>query len=178
MPVLANDTDLDGNPLIVTAASASNGTVVINPDGTVTYTPNANFNGTDTITYTISDGQGGFSTSTVTVTVNAQNDAPTATPIAPRTDNDNETISVPVAGNFTDLDGNTLSFTATGLPPGLSISPTTGVISGTIDRAASQGGPNADGIYSVTVTASDGNGGTCVDNLQLDRRQSAAGCHQ
>ena len=159
VPVLANDTDIDGDPLTVTAASAPNGTVTINPDGTVTYTPNANFNGTDTITYTISDGQGGFSTSTVTVTVNAVNDAPTATPIAPQVDNDNDAVNVPVAGNFSDLDGNTLTFTATGLPAGLSISPT-GVITGTIDRAASQGGPNADGIYSVTVTASDGNGGT------------------
>ena len=159
VPVLANDTDIDGDPLTVTAASAPNGVVTINPDGTVTYTPNANFNGTDTITYTISDGQGGFSTSTVTVTVNAVNDAPTATPIAPQVDNDNDAVNVPVAGNFSDLDGNTLNFTATGLPAGLSISPT-GVITGTIDPAASQGGPNADGIYSVTVTASDGNGGT------------------
>ncbi|WP_396349538.1 Ig-like domain-containing protein, partial [Dickeya solani] len=41
--VLANDTDVDGNPLTVTAATAGHGTVVINPDGTLTYTPNANF---------------------------------------------------------------------------------------------------------------------------------------
>ena len=81
VPVLANDTDVDGDPLTVTAATAPNGTIAINPDGTVTYTPNANFNGTDTITYTISDGQGGFSTSTVTVTVGSVNDAPTQPPL-------------------------------------------------------------------------------------------------
>jgi large repetitive protein len=160
VPVLANDTDVDGNPLTVTAATAPNGTVMVNPNGTVTYTPNANFNGTDTITYTISDGQGGFSTSTVTVTVNPVNDAPTATPIAPQNDNDSDAVNLPVAGNFSDLDGNTLGFTATGLPSGLSINPTTGAITGTIAVNASQGGPNADGIYSVTITASDGNGGT------------------
>ena len=74
---LANDTDPDGDPLTVTSASAANGTVTINPDGTLRYVPNANFNGTDTITYTISDGQGGTSTATVTVTVGAVNDAPT-----------------------------------------------------------------------------------------------------
>jgi large repetitive protein len=157
VPVLANDTDADGDPLTVTAASAVNGTVVINPDGTVAYTPNPNFNGTDTITYTISDGRGGFSTSTVTVTVAPVNDAPTATPIAPRTNADAAVVNVPVAGNFADLDGNTLSFNATGLPIGLSIDPATGVISGTIDRSASQ---LNGGVYSVTVTASDGNGGT------------------
>jgi large repetitive protein len=160
VPVLANDTDVDGNPLTVTAATAPNGIVTINPDGTVTYTPNANFNGTDTITYTISDGQGGFSTSTVTMTVNAVNDAPTTTPIAPQNDNDSQAVNLPVAGNFSDLDGNVLSYTAAGLPPGLSINPTTGAITGTISPNASQGGPNADGIYSVTVTANDGNGGT------------------
>ncbi|MBJ2341049.1 cadherin-like domain-containing protein, partial [Dickeya solani] len=36
--VLANDADVDGNPLTVTAATAGNGTVVINADGTLTYT--------------------------------------------------------------------------------------------------------------------------------------------
>jgi large repetitive protein len=157
VPVLANDSDVDGNPLTVTSASAPNGVVTINPDGTVTYTPNPNFNGTDTITYTISDGQGGFSTSTVTVTVGSVNDAPTVTPIAPQADNDAAAINLPVAGNFADLDGDTLRFAATGLPAGLSIDPATGVISGTIDRSASQ---LAGGAYSVTVTASDGNGGT------------------
>ena len=33
--------------------------MTINADGTVTYTPNANFNGTDSFTYTITDGDGG-----------------------------------------------------------------------------------------------------------------------
>jgi large repetitive protein len=155
VPVLANDTDIDGNPLTVTTASAPNGTVVINPDGTVTYTPNRNFNGTDIITYTISDGQGGFSTATVTVTIGAVNDAPTSTPIAPRNNTDGAVISVPVAANFSDVDNTTLAFSATGLPAGLNIDAVTGIISGTIDRSASQ--PNG-GVYSVTVTATDAGG--------------------
>jgi large repetitive protein len=155
--VLANDTDPDGDPLRVTAATAANGSVVINPDGTVTYTPNKDFNGTDRITYTISDGNGGTSTATVTVTVAPVNDAPVATPIANRSNVDGAAINLPVAGNFSDVDGDTLSFSASGLPAGLSINPATGVISGTIDKNASQ--PNG-GVYSVTVTASDGKGGT------------------
>ena len=157
VPVLANDTDADGDPLTVTVASAPNGTLVINANGTVTYTPNPNFNGTDTITYTISDGRGGFSTSTVTVTVGAVNDAPVATPIAPRSNVDAAVVNVPVAGNFSDVDGNTLTYSAAGLPAGLNINPTTGVITGTIDRSASQANG---GVYSVIVTANDGNGGT------------------
>ncbi|MFA5621374.1 MAG: Ig-like domain-containing protein, partial [Thermovirgaceae bacterium] len=50
--VLANDTDPDGHPLEVVSASAGNGTVVINSDGTVTYTPNEDYHGTDSFTYT------------------------------------------------------------------------------------------------------------------------------
>jgi large repetitive protein len=164
IPVLANDTDIDGDPLSVTAATSPNGTVVINADGTITFTPAPNFNGPTTITYTISDGKGGFSSATVAVTVGAVNDAPTATPIVPQTDNDSDVVSVSVASNFTDLDGDPLTFVATGLPPGLSIS-AAGVISGTIDPAASQGGPNADGVYTVTVTASDGKGGTVTSTF-------------
>ena len=155
--VLANDSDVDGNPLTVTSATAPNGTVVINADGTITYTPNANFNGTDTVTYTISDGMGGFSTAIVTIMVGGVNDAPTTTGIAAQNNPDAALISLPTAGSFTDLDGDTLSYAVSGLPAGLSIDPATGVISGTIDRAASQ---LNGGVYSVTVTASDGRGGT------------------
>lgn len=70
--VLNNDSDPDGDPLTVTSiAQPANGTAVINPDGTITYTPNPGFVGTDTFTYTISDGRGGTATATITVTVSA-----------------------------------------------------------------------------------------------------------
>ncbi|WP_375553565.1 Hint domain-containing protein [Roseovarius mucosus] len=70
IPVLANDTDADFDPLSVTGATdGANGTTTVNGDGTVTYTPNAGFSGTDTFDYTISDGNGGTDTATVTVTV-------------------------------------------------------------------------------------------------------------
>ena len=74
--VLANDTDQDNDILIVDTASAINGVVLINSDGTLRYTPNLNFNGTDTITYTISDVLGETSTSTVSVIITPVNDAP------------------------------------------------------------------------------------------------------
>lgn len=69
--VLANDSDPNGDALAVTATSfPSHGTVEINPDGTVTYTPNPDiFGDSDTFTYTISDGNGGTATANVTVTV-------------------------------------------------------------------------------------------------------------
>jgi hypothetical protein len=156
VPVLANDSDPDGDPLIVTTASALNGSVTINPNGTLTYTPNANFNGTDTISYTISDGQGGTATATVTVTVNSVNDVPVAGVLGNHADSDNEGVSFSVAGAFSDAEGDTLAYAATGLPAGISIDPATGVISGTIDNSASQ---LNGGVYTVTVTANDGRGG-------------------
>ncbi|WP_371223845.1 Hint domain-containing protein [Roseovarius sp. 2305UL8-3] len=69
--VLDNDTDPDGDTLEVTGASdGANGTTVVNPDGTITYTPNdPTFLGTDTFTYDVSDGNGGTDTATVTITV-------------------------------------------------------------------------------------------------------------
>ncbi|MDV7040500.1 cadherin-like domain-containing protein, partial [Dickeya solani] len=109
--VLANDSDVDGNPLIVTAATAGNGSVVINPDGTLTYTPNTNFNGTDTVTYTVSDGQGGVATGTLTITVTAVNDAPVAANDSATTAEDTP-VTVDVLANDSDVDGNPLTVTA------------------------------------------------------------------
>ena len=58
--VLANDTDLDGDTLAVSSVTApAHGNAVINPDGTITYTPAANYNGADSFSYTIGDGNGG-----------------------------------------------------------------------------------------------------------------------
>ncbi|MEO5347676.1 MAG: tandem-95 repeat protein, partial [Magnetococcus sp. YQC-9] len=53
----------------------AHGTLVDNGNGTLTYTPTANFNGNDAWTYTISDGHGGTDSATVEITVNAVNDA-------------------------------------------------------------------------------------------------------
>jgi GH24 family phage-related lysozyme (muramidase) len=78
--VIANDTDVDGDTLSLTAVTtAGTGTVAINSDGvSVDYTPAANFNGTEVITYTVSDGTLTDATGTLTITVTAVNDAPVA----------------------------------------------------------------------------------------------------
>ncbi len=66
--ILANDNHVDPGNLIIDTAPA-NGTVIINPDGTVSYTPNPGFVGTDTFVYQVC-GQGGQCvTGTVTVSV-------------------------------------------------------------------------------------------------------------
>ncbi len=68
--VLSNDSDPDGDSLTVNSVSTpTNGSVVINVDQTVTYTPNNNFDGSDSFSYTVADGQGGTDTATVSVSV-------------------------------------------------------------------------------------------------------------
>ena len=68
--VLANDSDIDENPLtVVSVTQGKNGSTTINGGMSVTYRPNMNFIGTDSFVCTLSDGQGGFATNTVSVSV-------------------------------------------------------------------------------------------------------------
>ncbi|MDJ0852853.1 MAG: Ig-like domain-containing protein [Myxococcota bacterium] len=70
--VLGNDSDVDGDTLSVSGTTQpDNGSVVVNPDGTLGYQSDPGFEGTDTFDYTVSDGNGGFDTATVTVDVTA-----------------------------------------------------------------------------------------------------------
>ncbi len=152
--VLANDTDSDGGTLsIESTTAAANGTVVVNADGTITYTPNADFNGEDTFSYTLSDLQGGTDTATVTVTVNAVNDPPVANDDTATTDEDTAAV-IEVLANDTDSDGGTLSITSTTIPPNGTV-----VVNpdGTITYT-----PNADfnGEDTFSYTLSDLQGGT------------------
>jgi hypothetical protein len=67
--VLANDSDVDGDSLLVDSVNQpANGTAIINLDNTITYQPNPDFCGSDGFTYTATDGVL-TATATVTVTV-------------------------------------------------------------------------------------------------------------
>jgi len=70
----AADSDPAGanDPLTITSKTQpANGTLVMAPDGSFTYTPASTFSGVDTFTYTIGDGDGGTASATVTLTVAA-----------------------------------------------------------------------------------------------------------
>ncbi|MGR4872430.1 Ig-like domain-containing protein, partial [Variovorax sp. LARHSF232] len=71
--------DPDSDPVSFSAGTRpANGTLVVNADGTYSYTPADNFAGTDIFTILADDGQGGVTPITVNVVVNAVNDAPIA----------------------------------------------------------------------------------------------------
>ena len=68
--VLANDSNADGNPLTANLVTPpANGTLVLDGDGSFTYTPNAGFTGTDSFSYTASDAYATSAPATVTITV-------------------------------------------------------------------------------------------------------------
>jgi len=113
--VVLNDTDVDGDLVATTVAVVTqplNGIAVNNGDGTVTYTPNPNFNGADSFTYTVKDAANNISNvATVSVTVNPVNDLPVAV-----ADNYNaiEAVALNVAApgvlsNDSDVDGDALT---------------------------------------------------------------------
>ena len=109
--VLANDTDVDGDPLTASPLSAPlHGTLTLNANGSFTYTPVANYNGPDSFTYNASDGSL-TSTATVSITVTPVNDPPVATNDAYSV-NENSTLTVAAPGvqtNDTDVDGDPLT---------------------------------------------------------------------
>ena len=107
--VLGNDTDADGDSLTVdTLTQPTNGSVVVNADETVSYTPASNFNGIDNFGYTVADGKGGKDMANVSVSVTAVPDAPTAVDDSAKT-NPNVPVIIDVLSNDRDADGNSLT---------------------------------------------------------------------
>lgn len=71
--LVANDYDPDGDNIIINTTpitNPTNGLVVINPDGTFTYTPNAGYFGTDTFEYLICDDGSPVACDQALVTIN------------------------------------------------------------------------------------------------------------
>lgn len=164
--LLANDSDPDGNNQlsIIAVGNASNGTATLNPDGSITFTPDPNFHGEARFEYTLSDGAQ-TSTALVTITVRSVNDAPTIDPIAnpPAIDEDAGEQTVQVTG-IGDVDANqaqTLVVTASSSQPNRVPHPTVNYDreSGTATLKYTPVG-NASGPVTITVVVSDGSGGT------------------
>jgi CshA-type fibril repeat protein len=151
IPVLGNDTDPDGDALTVTAATSDDGTVVINDDGTITFTPNADFTGDAEIAYTITDGNGGTDDAIAKVSVGEVSDAPVAEDDTAETDEDTP-VTIAVLANDTDADGDPLTVIAASTDDGT----VTINDDGTIEFTPN---PDFNGEATITYTITDGNGG-------------------
>ena len=153
--VLTNDSDPDPGDVIQveSVGQGTDGSVVDNGDGTVTYTPNPDANGADTFTYTISDGRGGTDSATVTVTINPIADAPDAVDDADSTTVETEVV-IDVLQNDSDPDGDVISIVSVGDPPdGTTVDNGDGTVTYTPD-------PGFSGLDSFTYTITDGDLGT------------------
>lgn len=178
--LLGNDSDPDHDTLTVVGvgtgsntptgavdvaiAGSTGGTFIVHADGSYSFDPGSDFIGLSqtqsrdtTVTYRISDGEGGFADATLTITVHGIDDAPVTTGTNPgpqhSTDSSSPVVTLNPDSYITDPNGDTLAYTVTGLPPGLSYDAGTHEITGTIDHDASQGGTA--GVYQVVVTGTD-----------------------
>ena len=137
----------------------THGDLILNSDGSFTYTPAENYNGPDSFTYQANDGSLDSNIATVSLTITAVNDNPVANNDSATT-NEDQAVTINVLANDTDVDGNTLS-----------ISSKTNSAHGSVAISGSSliYTPNANfnGTDSFTYTISDGNGGTASATVNV-----------
>jgi VCBS repeat-containing protein len=149
--LVANDSDVDSSTLSVVSLSAPlHGSAVLNADGTVTYTPDANYFGTDSFTYRTNDGQAdSANVATVSITITPVNDAPIAVDDTATTPEDTAVVLNLVA-NDSDVDSSTLSVVSLSAPlHGSAVLNADGTVSYTPDA-------NYFGTDSFTYRSNDG----------------------
>ena len=114
--VLANDNDPDGSPLLVVALdSPAHGSVSVQPDNRLRYTPQKGFTGSDSFTYTVSDLTGATAKASVSVTVAGTGRPPVAKDDAVTT-TVGTSATVALLANDNDPDNDPLSLVSLGLP--------------------------------------------------------------
>jgi hypothetical protein len=155
IPVLANDTDPDGDALTVTGVSSQvGGTATVVGGTTITYQPTAGFAGTGSFTYAISDGHGGVGSATVTVVVLPQPNQPPVANFDSATTAAGVGVTIPVLANDSDPNGDPLTVTSVTSVIGGSAAINAG---NTITYTPAAG---FSGAGSFTYSISDGRGGT------------------
>lgn len=140
-------TDADNDPLTYAATGLPSGLTINDQTGLISGTPDALQS--TSVTVSVFDGQGG--TDQVTFNWEVTNTPSGNTPpVITNPGGQNTIVGTPVSLQIVATDanpGDTLTYAANGLPPGLQIAPATGLISGT---------PTTTGSNVVTVSVSDG----------------------
>jgi VCBS repeat-containing protein len=155
--VLENDGDVEGDPLTALLESGvSNGTLMLNEDGSFTYTPDPDFNGTVSFTYRVSDGSSDSNVATVTITVNASDDEPLAVDDSVTLEGD-EPVGIEVLANDTGLGDGPVVVTIETLPLYGEVE----VVDGRIRYTPNVPLEGTD-IFTYTVTDADGDFSTAT----------------
>lgn len=157
--VLANDVDADGDAIAINSFDATSGNGgTVSCGATCDYTPPGGFTGDDTFTYDITDGIATSNRAIVTITVTAGPDVepPVVQDPGPQTNSENDAVNLQIVATDNVA---IASYSATGLPTGLTIDSGTGVISGTVSFDAVVH-PDISGLFVTTVTVADTSGNT------------------
>ncbi len=159
----AVDPDLPANTLTFAASGLPEGAAVDPETGALEWTPTeADGPGAYTVTATVTDDAGAVASTSFVVTVNEINVDPVIESETEVTVRENDDVSLFFIARDIDVPADTLSWTATGLPPGLEIDPSTGIVTGRLPFTASDDSP-----YAVELTVSDGRGGTDTITVEL-----------
>ncbi len=155
IPVLANDSDPDGDALSISAISnVQSGTASVNANNTVTFTPTAGFSGQAGFDYTVDDGNGATDTASVTVLVSNTNQNPEAVDDTVATEED-DPVAITVLQNDTDPDDDSLTLSVLTQP-----SNGTAEVLAQGNAIVYRPASGFSGVDSFTYQVSDGNGGT------------------
>ena len=128
-------------------------------------------NGSYTVKVTADNGEGGKATQSFVLTV--RNGPPVlATPTVNKTYKEGETVDISVGSAFAAPDPAGLSYSISGLPPGLTFDREHGQLSGVLAPGAATGGAN--GVYSITATADDGKGGKATESFTITAEPAPA----
>ncbi len=153
--------DMDGDSLTYSlVADGAKGSVVVNADGTYTYTPNLNANGADSFTFTANDGTTDSNIATITVTITEANDAPVVTNTSVSATEDTP-ASGTLSGTDTEGDSLTYSLVANGIKGEVII---TDAATGAYTYTPN---PNATGTDSFTFTGNDGTSDSDVATVSI-----------
>ncbi|PYR12683.1 MAG: adhesin, partial [Acidobacteria bacterium] len=145
--VLANDSDVDGDALTAVLVSApAHGSLTLNANGSFSYMPAANYNGSDSFTYKANDGALNSNVATVAITINAVNDPPVANAQSVTTAED---TAKAITLTASDVDGDALTYSIVS-------GPTHGALSGTAPNVTYTPAANYNGPDSFTFKANDG----------------------
>ena len=116
IPVLANDNDSEGDPLAIIGIDApAHGTIAVQADQSIRYTPQPGFDGIDSFTYTVGDGAGAISTANVTVAVALPNAPPRALADQAGTI-ENVAVTIDALANDNDPEGGPITLAGMALP--------------------------------------------------------------
>lgn len=169
-------TDVDSPSLTYSrVVDATHGSVTVHADGTFSYTPNPDFNGTDSFSFKANDGALDSNVATVTLAIGAVNDAPSFTKGADQVSNEDAGPQAvagwasAISAGPADEAGQSIGFVVSNNSnPGLFAAAPSIAADGTLTYTAAA---NASGSATITIHAHD-NGGTANGGVDSSADQT------